>query len=64
MEKNYISETQGTYFYVDIVEKKYGVVININDIDRVDEIIKHFYNDERNKQSIEAWKREWEEGVA
>jgi len=64
MEKNYISETQGTYFYVDIVEKEYGVIININDINRVDEIIKHFYNDERNKQSIGAWKQIWKEGVA
>lgn len=64
MQKDFISETQGTYFYVDIIEKQYGVIININDIDKIDEIMEHFYNDERNKRSIEAWKREWEEGVS
>lgn len=64
MQKDYISETQGTYFYVDIVEKKYGVIINRMDIDKIDEIMNHFYNDERNRRSIEAWKQLWEEGVA
>ena len=34
MEKNYISEWQQTHFYVDLVNRTYGVVINIKDIDK------------------------------
>lgn len=64
MRKDFISEVQETCFYVSIPGKQYGVIINIKDIDKLDEIMDYFYNDERNKKSIEAWKREWEEGVA
>ena len=64
MQKDFISEVQETCFYVSITEKQYGVIINIKDIDKIDEIMDHFYNDERNKRSIEAWKREWKEGVS
>lgn len=65
MEKNYISEYAETYFYIDLEDKTYGVCINIKDIDRKDEIMNYFYNNEKMKRQIEAWKREWqqEEGV-
>lgn len=57
MEKNFISQYQSTCFYVNSSAKQYGVCINIKDIDRADEIMKYFYNDEMNKRSIEAWKK-------
>lgn len=62
MEKNFISEFQKTYFYVDLKQKQYGVCINIKDIDKKDEIMNYFYNDEKNKKSIETWKNEWKVG--
>lgn len=62
MEKNFISQYQATGFYVNLPSKQYGVCINIKDIDRKDEIIQHIL--EENKESIEAWKKEWREGVA
>lgn len=61
MEKNFISQYQSTGFYVNIPAKQYGVCINIEDIDRKDEILEHFYNDEGTKRTIEAWKKEWKE---
>lgn len=57
MEKNFISESQKTYFYVDLVNKTYGVYINIKDLVRKDEIINKMR--ESNKETIEAWKKEW-----
>ena len=62
MEKNFISEYQATCFYVNIPSKQYGVCINIKDIDRAGEITRECL--EENKESIKAWKKEWEEGVA
>lgn len=62
MERNFISQYQTTGFYVNLESHTYGVCINIKDIDRKDEIIQQLL--EQNKQSIEAWKNEWEEGVA
>lgn len=57
MEKNFISESQKTYFYVDLVNKTYGVCINIKDLVKKDEIINKMR--ESNKETIEAWKKEW-----
>lgn len=62
MERNFISQYQATGFYVNLESHTYGVCINIKDIDRKDEIIQQIL--EKNKESIKAWKREWEEGVA
>ncbi len=62
MEKNYVSQMQATCFYINIPAKQYGVCINIKDIDKAEEIIKKCL--EENKESIEAWKRKWKEGVA
>lgn len=62
MEKNFVSQYQATCFYVNLPSKQYGVCINIKDINNAEEIIRKFL--EENKQSIEAWKREWKEGVA
>ncbi|MCI8760411.1 MAG: hypothetical protein HFJ34_04750 [Clostridia bacterium] len=66
MEKNYISEYAETYFYIDLEDRIYGVCINIKDIDRKDEIMNYFYNNEKTKRQIGVWKREWQqkEGVA
>lgn len=63
MEKNFISEYQATSFYVNLPAKQYGVCINIKDIDKADEIMSYFYNDEMNKRSIDAWKKEWQTEV-
>ena len=62
MEKNFISQYQATCFYVNLPAKQYGVCVNIKDIDKADEIIREFLED--NKECIEAWKRQWKEGVA
>lgn len=63
MENIFISLYQQTCFYVNLSTKQYGVCINIEDIDRKNEIMENFYNDEANKRTIEAWKNEWKEGV-
>jgi len=60
MEKNFISQYQPTSFYVNIQSKQYGVCINIKDIDKKEEIMDYFYNNEINKRSIEAWEQEWQ----
>ena len=63
MERNFISEFQETCFYVNLIQKEYGVCINIKDIDKKNEIMDYFYKDEKNKKSIEAWKNEWKVGI-
>lgn len=57
MEKNYISQIEETHFYVDLVNKTYGVCINEKDIDSKDEIIAHFKI--TRKEQIKAWLEEW-----
>lgn len=57
MEKNFISENNQTHFYVDLVNKTYGVCINIKDLSKKDEIINEIL--ESNKETIESWKKEW-----
>ena len=57
MENNFISEWQQTCFYVNLESKIYGVCINIKDIDKSEELIKEIL--ESNKDSIQAWKKEW-----
>ena len=42
MEKNQISAIMQTCFYVNIEAKQYGVIININDVERAEEIIQYF----------------------
>lgn len=63
MEKNFVSEYQSTCFYVNLTARQYGVCINIKDIDKREEIMNWFYNDEMNKRSIEEWKKEWKTEV-
>lgn len=62
MEENFISNWQSTGFYLNLETKTYGVCINIDDIDKADEIIDYFRK--TRKQQIETWKQEWKEGVA
>lgn len=62
MEKNSISKTMKTCFYVNIVTKEYGVIINIKDIGEAERIIQHFRTTK--KEQIEAWKQKWSGGVA
>lgn len=50
-----------TCFYVNIEAKQYGVIINIKDIERAEEIIQYFRT--TRKTQIDAWKKEWERGV-
>ena len=62
MEKNYINWPGDTHFYIDLKNKEYGVRVSIEDTYKAKEIINYFK--ETRRQQIEAWKKEWEEGVA
>ena len=62
MEKNHISAIMQTCFYVNIEAKQYGVIINIKDIERAEEIIQYFKT--TRKEQINAWQKEWAGGVA
>lgn len=57
MENNFISATMNTGFYVNLENKTYGVCVNIKDIDKSEELIKEII--ESNKDSIQAWLKEW-----
>ena len=57
MENNFISATMNTGFYVNLENKTYGVCVNIKDIDKSKELIKEII--ESNKDSIQAWLKEW-----
>lgn len=59
MEKNYIGYEGETHFYIDLVNKEYGVKINQKDLSKSDEIIAYFKKD-REKQ-IKAWQELWEQ---
>lgn len=59
MEKNYISKTMDTYFYIGVINHTYGVVVNIKEAKDFDNIRKKFLT--KRKEQIEAWKKEWEE---
>lgn len=62
MEKNQISAIMQICFYVNIEAKQYGVIININDVERAEEIIQYFRTTRR--EQIDAWQKEWSGGVA
>lgn len=62
MEKNYISEHIETCFYVNWINKTYGVYINIKDLEKSEEIKQYFKETERER--IKALQQEWKEGVA
>ena len=57
-EYNYISEYQQTCFYMRVDTKpiKYGVCINVKDIQKVNEIINSFRKEQ--KACLEAWRKE------
>lgn len=59
MEKNKISKIMPTCFYVNIEAKQYGVIINIKDIERAEEIIQYFKT--TRKEQINAWKKSGQE---
>ena len=52
MEKNYINWRGNTQFYVDLVNKEYGVLVSIEDTPKANEIIKNALN--RYKNTINA----------
>jgi len=58
MEENYINWPGYTHFYVDIIDKKYGVRVNANESERAEEIIKNGL--EKNKLYIQEWKKDWQ----
>lgn len=62
MKKNQISAIMQTCFYVNIEAKQYGVIININDVERAEEIIQYFRTTRR--EQIDAWQKEWSGGAA
>ena len=57
MENNFVSATMNTGFYVNLENKTYGIYINMKDIDKSEELIKEIIAS--NKDSIQAWQREW-----
>lgn len=61
MEKNYINWIGNTHFYVNLLDKTYGVKISVKDTPRASEIIKKVLEDRKNQ--IETWKKEWKVGV-
>ncbi len=62
MEKNYINWLGESHFYIDLENKEYGVMVSIKDSYRAEELINRARRNR--KKQIEAWKKEWEEGVA
>ena len=62
MEKNYINYQGQTYFYVNVKKKTYGIVVSQKDSKNADNIIKQGLLE--NMKTINAWKKEWKEGVA
>lgn len=61
MEENYISKYECTHWYLNLIKKTYGVCINIRDLNKANDIIKHFRDDRQ--EQINAWKQEWKEGA-
>lgn len=61
MEKNFINWPGPTGFYVNLEGVTYGVLVNIKESEIAEKIIAQVL--EENKECIEAWKREWKEGV-
>lgn len=57
-EKNVIQDYSDTFFYLTIACNpiRYGVAVNIKDIDKMQEIIDEFK--QRKKEQIEAWNEE------
>jgi len=57
-EKNVIQSYSDTYFYLTIACNpiRYGVAVNINDVDKMQEIIDEIKLDR--KEQIEAWNEE------
>lgn len=57
-EYNYISKIEQTHFYMTFASKplKYGVCINIKDLDKSKEIIEKFKIEE--KPRLEAWRKD------
>lgn len=62
MEKNYIGWAGSTHFYIDLINKEYGVKVSPKDEKRADEIIEYFKR--KRKKQIDSWIKLWEEGVA
>ena len=62
MEKNYINWLGTTHFYIDLVNKKYGVIVSVEDTSKANKIIRKILNDR--KEQINNWLKEWKEGVA
>lgn len=62
MEKNYINWQGNSCYYVDLINKEYGVRISVKDTPKANEIIKSFRN--KRKQQINYLKQEWAGGVA
>ena len=59
MEKNYIGYEGETHFYIDLVNKEYGVKVSTKDASKAEEIIEFFKKDR--KKQIEAWQELWEQ---
>lgn len=57
-EKNVIQNYNDTYFYLTIAYNpiRYGIAININDVDKMQEIIDEIKLEK--KEQIEAWNEE------
>lgn len=61
MEENIIFWIGNTHFYIDGVNKKYGLRISGEDSYRADELINRMHNDKKTQLQINEWKKEWQE---
>lgn len=61
MEKNYINWQGNTHFYVDLVNKEYGVIVSTEDMIFAPSIIQQTLA--KYKATIQNWKQEWAGGV-
>ena len=62
MEKNYINWLGTTHFYINLVNKEYGVRVSVEDTPKANKIIRKILKDKQ--EQINNWLKEWKEGVA
>ena len=61
MEKKYINWQGNTHFYVDLVNKEYGVRVNVEDTPNALKLIQQEL--EKNRDRIQCLKQLWAGGV-
>ncbi len=57
MEKNYINYSGKTHFYINLIDKEYGVRVSVEDTPKASKIIKEILEDR--KEQINIWLDDW-----